>query len=96
MRYNIVYAKDAFYWPQETIRHCRTGRIKRGMILKRQFGVYYPDKTRDLVALKIMEKVCYGVEDELQSAISESFQWNEDDVQTELGVMKELSENGGH
>lgn len=86
MRYNIVYAKDAFYWPQETIRHCRTGRIKRGMILKRQFGVYYPDKTRDLVALKIMEK----------SAISESFQWNEDDVQTELGVMKELSENGGH
>ena len=71
MRYNIVYAKDAFYWPQETIRHCRTGRIKRGMILKRQFGVYYPDKTRDLVALKIMEKVCYGVEDELQSAISE-------------------------
>ena len=48
MRYNIVYAKDAFYWPQETIRHCRTGRIKRGMILKRQFGVYYPDKTRDL------------------------------------------------
>ena len=96
MRYNIVYAKDAFYWPQETIRHCRTGRIKRGMILKRQFGVYYPDKTRDLVALKIMEKVCYGVENELQSAISESFQWNEDDVQTELGVMKELSENGGH
>lgn len=43
--------------PQETIRHCRTGRIKRGMVLKRQFGVYYPDKTRDFVALKIMEKV---------------------------------------
>ena len=58
MRYNIVYAKDAFYWPQETIRHCRTGRIKRGMILKRQFGVYYPDRSRDRVALKIMEKVC--------------------------------------
>lgn len=56
-RYNIVYTKDRFYWPQETIRHCRTGRIKRGVILKRQFGVYHPDKTKDLIALKIMEKV---------------------------------------
>ena len=27
------------------------------MVLKRQFGVYYPDKTRDFVAMKIMEKV---------------------------------------
>ena len=53
----IVYSKVGYYWPQETIRHCRTGRIKRGMVLKRQFGVYYPDKTRDFVALKIMEKV---------------------------------------
>ena len=29
-------------------------------------------------------------------AISESFQWDEDDVQTELGVMKSLSESGRH
>ena len=64
-RYNIIFTKDKYYWPQETIRHCRTGRIKRGMILKRQFGVYYPDKTKDLIALKVMEK----------SAISECFQW---------------------
>lgn len=56
-RYNIVYTKDHFYWPQETIRHCRTGRIKRGMVLKRQFGVYQPDKTKELIALKVMEKV---------------------------------------
>ena len=56
-RYNIVYTKTHCYWPQETIRHCRTGRIKRGKVLKRQFGVYYPDKTKDLVALKVMEKV---------------------------------------
>ena len=28
-RFNIVYTKDRFYWPQETIRHCRTGRIIR-------------------------------------------------------------------
>ena len=56
-RYNIIFTKDNYYWPQETIRHCRTGRIKRGMILKRQFGVYYPDKTKDLIALKVMEKV---------------------------------------
>lgn len=85
-RYNIVYTKDHYYWPQETIRHCRTGRIKRGMVLKRQFGIYYPEKGHDLIALKIMEK----------TAISESFQWDEDDVQTELGVMKELSMHGGH
>ena len=26
----------------------------------------------------------------------ESYQWNEDDVQMELAVMKELSEGGGH
>ena len=56
-RYNIIFTKDKYYWPQETIRHCRTGRIKRGLILKRQFGVYYPDKTKDLIALKVMEKV---------------------------------------
>ena len=56
-RYNIVYTKDHYYWPQETIRHCRTGRIKRGMVLKRQFGIYYPEKGHDLIALKIMEKV---------------------------------------
>ena len=56
-RYNIVFTKDHYYWPQETIRHCRTGRIKRGMILKRQFGVYYPDRTKELIALKVMEKV---------------------------------------
>lgn len=55
--YNIIHTKKHFYWPQETIRHCRTGRIKRGMVLKRQFGVYYPDKSKDLIALKVMEKV---------------------------------------
>ena len=94
-RYNIIYTKDKYYWPQETIRHCRTGRIKRGMILKRQFGVYYPDKT-NLIALKVMEKVGTKSKTHFKSAISECFQWDEDDVQTELGVMKELSDRGGH
>ena len=37
-----------------------------------------------------------GDDNNRQNAISESFQWDEDDVQTELGVMKELSEAGGH
>ena len=27
------------------------------MVLKRQFGVYYPDKSKDLIAMKVMEKV---------------------------------------
>lgn len=27
------------------------------MALKRQFGVYYPDKSKDFIALKVMEKV---------------------------------------
>lgn len=66
------------------------------MILKRQFGVYYPDKSKDLIALKVMEKVVVVQRTNLQSAISECFQWDEDDVQTELGVMKELSNAGGH
>ena len=53
----MICTKKHYYWPQETIRHCRTGRIKRGMALKRQFGVYYPDKSKDFIALKVMEKV---------------------------------------
>lgn len=67
-RFNIVYTKDRFYWPQETIRHCRTGRIKRGQILKRQFGIYYPEKSRDLIALKIMEKVGANTAETLYNA----------------------------
>ena len=66
------------------------------MILKRQFGVYHPDKSKELIALKVMEKVSLNCFCNLQSAISELFQLDEDDVQTELSVMKQLSEAGRH
>ena len=56
-RYNVIYTKEQSYWPQETILNCLTARIKRGVILKRQLGVYYQHKSKEHDALMNMDKV---------------------------------------
>lgn len=85
--HSVIVGEDTFLLPRETIRHCRTGRIKRGCFLvKKMGGMYVVDKERDLIALKVMEK----------EVVQECYQMDDEDVKFELAAMTELNETGGH
>lgn len=85
-RRSVIVCGDELLWPQETIRHCSIGKIKRGIYMKRRMGICFGDSSRDVVALKIIEK----------ELVYSHIGLDSNDIEVELATMIDLNTDGGH